>query len=295
MDRAVYRSELLLLITAVIWGTAFVAQRVGMEYMGPHTFNGVRFLLGSLVLIPIALREPGLHPGRELLPGFMQQRPLFWGGLMAGLLLFGGAALQQIGLVYTTAGKAAFITGLYIIIVPFLGLFWGQRIPICGWLGALLAVVGLYLLSITDDFSIAFGDLLELAGAFFWAGHILLIGWLSPRMQVVRLAAAQFMACAVFSLLAALALEEISLAGLWAGAPAIVYGGAISVGVAYTLQVVAQKHAPPFAAAIILAMETVVAALSGWLILDEALSLKAGLGCALMLAGMITAQVRQSG
>ena len=293
MDRDVYRSELLLLLTAIIWGTAFVAQRVGMDYLGPHTFNGVRFLLGSLVLIPFALREPRLHPGQKLLPPFMQSRPLFWAGLMAGLLLFAGAASQQIGLVYTTAGKAAFITGLYIIIVPFLGLFWGQRIRPNGWLGALLALWGLYLLSITDDFSIAFGDLLELIGAFFWAGHILLIGWLSPRMQVLKLAAAQFMACALLSLLAAIIFEEATLAGLWSAAPAIIYGGAVSVGIAYTLQVVAQKHAPPFAAAIIMAMETVVAAMAGWLILDEEMSLKAVVGCFFMLAGMITAQLRR--
>jgi drug/metabolite transporter (DMT)-like permease len=292
MNRAAYRAELLLMCTAIIWGTAFVAQRVGMDYVGPHTFNGVRFLLGSLVLLPFALRKPNHHPGRTKLPGFMQSQPLLWGGLLAGLLLFAGAALQQIGLVYTTAAKAAFITGLYVIIVPFLGLFWGHRVHLNGWLGAVLAVIGLYLLSIKDDFSIELGDLLELIGAFFWAGHILMLAWLSPRMEVLRLATAQFVACSAFSLITALIFEEISLTGLWGGALAIFYGGAVSVGIAYTLQVVAQKHAPPFAAAIILSMETVVAAVAGWLILDEVLTFRAGVGCALMLAGMIIAQVR---
>ena len=292
MNRASYRSELLLLLTATIWGTAFVAQRVGMEYVGPHTFNATRFLLGSLVLLPLALREPGLQPGVKLLPPFMQKRPLTWAGLMAGLLLYGGATAQQTGLVYTTAGKAAFITGLYIIIVPFLGLFWSQRIGLNGWLGAVLALAGMYLLSVTEDFSISLGDFLELIGALFWAGHILLIGWLSPRCQVIRLAAAQFLACSVLSFITAILFESASLSGLWGAMPSILYGGVVSVGIAYTLQVVAQRNASPFAAAIIMSMETVVAAISGWLLLDEQMTLKAMTGCSLMLAGMIIAQLR---
>ena len=291
MDRRVLKADWLLLLTAVIWGSAFVAQRVGMDHVGPFTFNGVRFTLGALVLLPLVIRRKPLappEPGREqgASKGF-----LLWGGGLAGVVLFTAAALQQAGLVYTTAGKAGFITGLYVIIVPILGLLWGFRPGWGGWTGAGMAVVGLYLLSVTEDFTLAPGDFLELIGAFFWAVHVLILGWLSPKVRRVRLACIQFSVCAFLSLVTAGFLEPVTAEGLRLAAVPILYGGLLSVGVAYTLQVVAQRHAPPVHAAVILSLEAVFAAVAGWILLGEVLDLRAMAGCGLMLAGMLTAQL----
>ncbi len=294
MERQVLKADWLLLLTALIWGTAFVAQRAGMEHVGPFTFNGVRFALGALVLLPLALRSKPLVPSGNEGPA-LQGAPRgasIWGGGLAGVVLFVAAALQQVGLVYTTAGKAGFITGLYVIIVPLMGLFWGFRPGWGGWLGACLAVAGLYLLSVTEDFTLARGDFLELLGAFFWAAHVLILGWLSPRVRRIRLACTQFAVCALLSLIAASAVETIAWSGIRAAAVPILYGGLLSVGVAYTLQVVAQRHAPPVHAAVILSLEAVFAALAGWLILGEVLGLRGIVGCGLMLSGMLAAQLR---
>lgn len=291
LDRRVLNADWLLLLTAVIWGSAFVAQRVGMDHVGPFTFNGVRFTLGALVLLPLVIRRRPLappDPGREQAAskGF-----LLWGGVLAGVVLFTAAALQQVGLVYTTAGKAGFITGLYVIIVPLLGLIWGFRPGWGGWAGACMAVVGLYLLSVTEGFALAPGDFLELVGAFFWAVHVLILGWLSPKVRRVRLACIQFSVCAFLSLVTAGFLEPVTAEGLRLAAIPILYGGLLSVGVAYTLQVVAQRHAPPVHAAVILSLEAVFAAVAGWILLGEVLDLRAIVGCGLMLAGMLTAQL----
>jgi drug/metabolite transporter (DMT)-like permease len=288
----VYRADSLLMAAAIIWGTGFVAQRVGMAYVGPLTFNGVRFALGALVLLPIAGRG---EPKPQMDPGLVESLtawPALWGGALAGLVLFIAATLQQVGLVYTTAGKAGFITGLYVIIVPLLGLFWGHRPGWGGWVGACLATAGLYLLSVTEVMTFAPGDLWELAGAFFWAVHVLLLSWLSPRMNGIKLACAQYAVCAVLSLIGAGFAEEITLDGLRGALMAILYGGVISVGVAYTLQVIAQRDAPPIHAAIILSLEAVFAAIAGWLVLDEMLSARGLIGCILMFSGMLTALLR---
>ncbi len=286
-----FKADALLLLTAIIWGFAFVAQRVGMDHVGPFTFNGVRFALGSASLLPLIwLTSRRRDPAPRHLPQ-VGGRDLLRGGLLAGLALFGGASLQQVGLVYTTAGNAGFITGLYVVIVPLLGLIWRQRPALGTWLGAVLATIGLFLLSVTADFRIAFGDLLVLIGAFIWAGHVLLIGWLSPRMEPLKLSAIQFAVCAVLSLLTALAIETISLAGILAAALPILYGGLFSVGIAYTLQVVAQRDAHPAHTAIILSLEGVFAALGGWWLLGEVLSARGLLGCALMLSGMLLSEL----
>ncbi len=285
-ERAV-KSDALLLLTAAIWGFAFVAQRVGMDYVGPFTFNGVRFALGSLSLLPLIIL--GNRPRTEA--ANPTGGSLLWGGLLAGAALFLGASLQQVGLVYTTAGNAGFITGLYVVIVPLMGYFLGQRPSAGTWLGALMAAVGLYLLSVTDQFTIAFGDLLELLGALFWAGHVLLIGWLSPRLDALKLSAVQFAVCAALSLLTAVVAETITAQGLLQAALPILYGGLFSVGIAYTLQVVAQRRAHPAHTAIILSLEGVFAALGGWLLLGETLSARGLLGCAFMLAGMLLSQL----
>ncbi len=285
------KSNLLLLLTAAIWGFAFVAQRMGMDHVGPFTFNGVRFALGSLSLTPLLVisgRRRRIYEGVAPQAG---PRTVFWGGMVAGLALFAGASLQQVGLVFTTAGKAGFITGLYVVIVPIMGLIWRQRPDLGTWAGALLAVVGLYLLSVTQDFTIAFGDFLVLIGAFFWAAHVHILGWLSPRIDSIKLAFLQFCACSLLSLITAVATEVITLAGLWAAALPIFYGGVCSVGVAYTLQVVAQRDAHPTHAAIILSLEAVFAALGGWMVLGEVLSMRGLVGCGLMLAGMLLSQL----
>jgi drug/metabolite transporter (DMT)-like permease len=287
------KADILLLTTALIWGVAFVAQRVGMDYVGPFTYNGVRFALGSVSLLPLLVLSRGRQ--RALIPVYGRYGIAAGGGL-AGLALFTGASLQQIGLVYTTAGKAGFITGLYVVIVPLLGLIWRQRPGLSTWIGAVLAAIGLYLLSVTEEFTLDPGDALELAGAFVWAGHVLIIGWLSPRIHPVRLAFFQYAACSVLSLAAAAATEEISAGGIYQAAIPILYGGLMSVGIAYTLQVVAQRDANPAHAAILLSLEAAFAALAGWLLLGETLSARGLTGCALMLSGMLVSQLwKQTG
>lgn len=278
----------MLLLAAVIWGFAFVAQRVGMEHIGPFSYNGIRFLLGALSLLPLLLlnrRSAGaVNAGNG-------GRWIVGGSLLAGLLLFAGASLQQVGIVHTTAGKAGFITGLYVVIVPLLGLWWGQRTPWSTWVSAALAVAGLYLLTLADTLTLAEGDGLVFIGALFWAGHVLVIGWLSGRrVDPVLLACLQFVVCAGLSLGIAAATESISLDRLRAAMWPILYGGLLSVGVAYTLQVVAQRDTPPAHAAIILSLETVFAALGGGWLLDETLSDRGLLGCVLMFTGMVLSQ-----
>ena len=283
MHPANLRSDLLLLLTALIWGFAFVAQRVGMEYVGPYLFNGARFALGALPLVPFVLKNTSKPRWSNLL----RAAP---GSLLAGLFLFVGSSLQQVGIVYTTAGKAGFITGLYVILVPILGLFLGQRSGRNTWIGALGASAGLYLLSIEPPLAIARGDALVLASALFWAGHVLLIGRLSRQIDWAALAFLQYLTCSVLSTGVAFLTEPIALQPLFDAALPIAYGGVLSVGVAYTLQVVAQRQAPAGHAAIILSLETVFAALGGWLLLDETMPLRGLLGCALIFAGILVSQ-----
>jgi drug/metabolite transporter (DMT)-like permease len=288
-SRSLYKADSLLILTAVIWGGAFVAQRVGMDHVGPLTFNGVRFALGTLTLLPFALRG-SVTTETDLLPR-LSSRQAFLGGALAGFVLFAGATLQQVGLVYTTAGKAGFITGLYVVIVPLLGMGWKQWPGRGGWAGATLAAVGLYFLSVTEEFTLAPGDAWVLAGAFMWATHVLVLGWLSPRVDFMKLACAQYAVCCCLSLMVAGLTETITFNGIRQATVPILYGGVMSVGIAYTLQVVAQRVAPPTHAAIILSLEAVFAALAGWLILGEILTSRGLLGCGLMLAGMMVAQL----
>jgi drug/metabolite transporter (DMT)-like permease len=291
MDLRTFKADILLLTTALLWGCAFVAQRAGMDHVGPHTFNAVRFALGALALLPLALRSTRYPQPASTVFSRPTPRTYLWGGAAAGSALFCGAALQQMGLVYTTAGKAGFITGLYVVFVPMLALALGKRQGAGIWIGAFLAVIGLYLLSVNEDFSMEYGDILQLVGAFFWAGHVLVIGWISPRVNPLLLSIAQYCACSALSLVAALLLEDILWDGIWDGAIPILYGGVVSVGIAYTLQVVAQRDAQPAHAAIILSLESVFAALAGWLLLDETMGGRAIMGCSLMLVGMLCAQL----
>jgi len=285
------KSDALLLLASAIWGFAFVAQRIGMDYVGPFTFNGVRFALGSLVLLPLILRN-GIrrNPSRKSTSPAGTKTLIFGGGLL-GIALFAAASLQQVGLVYTTAGNAGFITGLYVVIVPILGLFLGQHSNAGTWIGAFVAAVGLYLLSVSDELTISFGDMLELIGAFLWAVQILIVGWLSPKIDPIKLAFAEFSACSLLSLITAFIFEEIVLNTLLQATIPILYGGVLSVGVAFTFQVVAQQNAHPAHAAILFSLESVFAALGGWLILNETISSRGFVGCALMLSGMLLSQL----
>jgi drug/metabolite transporter (DMT)-like permease len=271
----------MLLIVAVVWGSTFVAQRVAAQYLGPFSYNGLRFLLGAVALLP-------------LLRGRWRATTRYeWkGGLLAGLLLVGGAGLQQAGLKFTTAGKAGFITGLYVVLVPLLlALGWRQWLQPSAWIASTLAAAGLYLLSVQGSLTLAPGDGLELAGAVLWALHVILIGQLVKQADALRLAWVQYLVCGGISLLLGLALETTTLPGLWAAWWAVLYGGVLSVGLGYTLQVFGQRVAPPTDAAIILSLETVFAATFGWLLLGEVLTTQQLVGCGLMFAGMLVAQV----
>jgi drug/metabolite transporter (DMT)-like permease len=290
MKKGVVRSDVLLLLTAAIWGFAFTAQRAGMDHIGPFLYTGIRFLLGAAVLVPLWIfgKKEAVADGRQNI------RSLLGGGVLAGAFLFLGVTFQQIGLLYTTAGKAGFITGLYVILVPLLGIIWKQRSHRGTWAGAGLAVVGLYLLSVTGGFRVGTGDLLILASAVFWAFHVHVIGRLSKSQDSVKLAVVQYVFCGALSLLIAVPLEPIEIGAIIDAALPIAYGGICSVGIAYTLQIVAQKSAPPAHAAIIMSLEGVFAVAGGYLILGETLSIRGFLGCGLMLCGMLLSQISVS-
>ncbi len=279
----------LLLISAVIWGLAFVAQRAGMDYVGPFTFNGVRFALGALVLLPFLRFGDRLSAMRSYDTTPAQQ----WGGLaLAGVVLFVSANLQQMGLVFTTAGKAGFITGLYVVIVPVLGTFRRQRVSGFIWVGCAVAVLGLYLLSVTGRFALSIGDGLVLCSALGWAVHVHIVGWLAERVAPLRAALVQFAICSLLSLLTAAFTETIELRNLVSAGWMIAYAGVLSVGIAYTLQVIGQRRVDPARAGILLSLEALFAVLGGWILLAERLSTRGMIGCGLMLAGMVLAQRR---
>ena len=290
------QANLLLLLTSVIWGFGFIAQRLGMDHIGPYSFNAFRFLLGALSLLPLVY-----FLGKKKTAQPKAGKPFWIIGGLAGIVLFGGAALQQVGLQYTTAGKAGFITGLYLVIVPLIGFCLRQTIDKLTIAGALLATYGLYLLSITKGFDIGRGDSLVLFGAFFWAVHVQVVGYAAKyKLDPLKLAVLQYLICAGLNLILALFLEEFSVQATLNASGAILYAGLISVGVAYTLQIVAQKHIDPSRAAIILSLEAVFAVLGAWLVIilglsfakaDELLNSRQSLGCILMFAGMMLSQL----
>ena len=282
------QANLMLLVTAAIWGFAFVAQRVAMDHMGPFSFNAVRFLLGAASLLPLIW----FFSRKKAVATTTAAKTSVWlAGGVAGAILFIAAALQQVGLLYTTAAKAGFITGLYMILVPFLGLFLRHVTGLNAWLGALLALVGLYLLSINADFSMSRGDFLMFVGAIFWACHILWIDFIGRRVDALQLSAVQFLACGLLSSVMAFWQEIPTLASVLLAWPAVLFASFISVGLAYTLQVVAQKKAKPAHAAIIMSMEAVFAAVGGVVLLDESLPMRGWIGCGLMMAGMLLSQI----
>lgn len=276
------RTDALLLFAAAIWGFAFVAQRAGMDHVGPFTFNGARFLLGALVLLPFI--------GRAARSQF-RSAEAWRGGALAGVVLFAGSSLQQWGIVTTTAGKAGFITGLYVIIVPLLGLLEGRRTGRGTWFGAALAVAGLYLLSVKAGFRVGRGDLLVLGGAVLWALHVLIIARLTRRQEPRLIAFQQFAVCGLLSTASALIFEPGQHVGLEGALGPVLYAGILSTAVAFTLQVIAQRKAHPSHAAVLLSLEAVFAVMGGIWLLDETLGLRGLAGCVLMLAGMLLSQL----
>lgn len=280
------RSNLMLLIAAAIWGFGFVAQRLGMNFLEPFMFNAARFLLGCASLLPLIW---WLSRSKKI--GTNNQHSLVKAGLVSGSILFIASTLQQFGLLYTTAAKGGFITGLYLILVPIIGILLKHTTGITIWLGATLALIGLYLLSINDDLTMSLGDTLLFIGALFWAFHILAIDHFSGRVDPIQLSAVQFLICGVLSLIISLVIETPTTHAILACWKPILYAGMVSVGIAYTLQVIAQVNAHPGHAAIIMSLEAVFAAIGGVWLLDETLSLRAWAGCGLMLAGMILSQV----
>ena len=282
------KTNLLLVLTAAIWGFAFAAQREGAQYVGAFSFNAARFSLGALSLLPVmaVLSSRTTTPFRTPNP----RLTLAWGAA-AGLVLFSASTLQQVGIETTTAGKASFITGLYIVLVPVLGLALGHRTYARTWTGVVLAVAGLWLLSFVPGFSLVAGDGLVLIGAFFWAIHILVIDRANLDVDPLQLSAVQFGTTAALSAIAAVATEARPFAGLGDAVVPVLYAGLISVGIAYTLQVVAQQWAKPAHAALILSLETVFGAVGGALVLGERMTARGYAGSLLILAGIMVSQL----
>lgn len=286
-------ANFVLLMVSAIWGLAFVAQRVGMDHMGPFGFNAVRFAVGTIFLLPfLAFGVPGTRR-LPLITG--HGRDLVLGGFLVGILIFAGSTLQQFGVVHTSAGKAGFITGLYVVFVPLLGLVRGLRTGRAIWSGVVLAAVGLYLLSGEGLGRIQLGDGLVLVGAVFWALHVLGVGRYANRTNPMALAVIQFAICSLLSLGGALLFEELTWAAIRAAGVPILYAGVMSTGVAFTLQIVGQRQAHPAYAALVLSLEGVFAAIGGWLMLGEVLTAGELAGCALMLGGIILAQIDPRG
>lgn len=276
---------LMLFTTAAIWGVGFVFQREGMDLIGPFTFNTARFIIGALSVIPVIL----LFPGKTAKDG--EAKATLVGGILAGVVLFVGISLQQIGLVHTSAGKAAFITGMYIVFVPVFGIFLGQKIGGKVWVAGGIAVIGLYLLSITDQMQFAQGDGLVLIGAVFWAFQVLVTAHYSQKINGPKFALVQFVTVAILSLPFALVLEVITLDGLLSAAKPLLFTGLVATGLAITLQILAQARVPSTQAAMIMSLETVFGAFSGWLFLGEILSTRMLIGAGLMLLGIVIAQL----
>lgn len=282
----------LLVLTAFLWGCAFVAQRVGMDALGPFGFNGLRFWCGALAILPLvwwSRRFPKSITRRPRPPRLTLPRAC----LVLGFFLFMGAALQQVGLIYTTAGKAGFITSLYIVVVPLIGLFFNQPLRRSHLAGCIIAMAGVYLLAFHGlDGAINVGDLFELAGVLFWSLHIIFISRYVPYFSGIDLAAGQFFVCGLLNALTMpLVGEPISLSAIAAAAVPLLYCGIFSSGIAFTLQIIAQKHVPPTEASLLCSLEMIFSALAGAILLGELMSCRELVGCLFMTVGIVTAQL----
>ena len=295
------KNVILLVLTAFIWGTAFVAQSVGMDYLEPFTFNGVRSLIGGIALLPCiwflgrinGKNETEKRDGGESREKFTPsgRKDLAVGGIACGMMLFGASSLQQIGIQYTTAGKAGFITAFYIVIVPVLGIFLRKKIGWKVWFAVAVALAGLYFLCITERFTIGKGDILIFLCALVFSLHILVIDYFSPKVDGVKMSCIQFFVCGIASLPFMFALETPKIGAMIAGWMPLLYAGVLSCGVAYTLQIIGQKNVNPAIASLILSLESCFSVLAGWLVLGERLSVRESAGCVLMFAAIILAQL----
>lgn len=306
MNKFVIRQSLLLLLTAAIWGVAFVAQSVGMEYIGPFTFNAVRNVIGAAVLLPclaflVRKKADGVSKESAKMPQTInfreklrtgEYKTLFAGGICCGVLLCVASNLQQFGIQYTTVGKAGFITAMYIVLVPMIGIFLRKKTGAKVWFAVGIAVAGLYLLCMTGgSFSLQKGDLLILACAFVFSIHILVIDYFSPKVNGVAMSCIQFFVCGLLSAVGMLLFEEPQWQQILAAWVPVLYAGVLSCGVAYTLQIVGQKGMNPTAASLILSLESAVSLLAGWLILGQKLTKRELIGCMLMFAAIVLVQL----
>ena len=296
MKKTQVKNSLLLLLTATIWGVAFVAQSVGMDHVGPFTFNAVRSVIGGLVLIPCifflnhrkAVPKEPVSPQQQM----EQTGTLILGGVCCGILLALASSFQQMGIQYTTVGRAGFITACYIVIVPLLGHFFLKKK--CGasiWIAVALALIGLYLLCITDGFSVGKGDLLVMVCSLLFSLHILVIDYFSPKVDGVKMSCIQFFVCGFLCAIPAIFTEHIVFADILAAWAPILYAGVMSCGVAYTLQIIGQKDMNPTVASLILSLESCISVLAGWILLNQKLSPRELLGCVLMFTAIILAQL----
>lgn len=292
------RNPLLLLLTAAIWGVAFVAQSVSMDYVGGFTFNASRFIIGALVLIPVIIffEQKSAKAGSASASNAPAQsrRDLIIGGIACGICLCLASNFQQFGIKYTTVGKAGFITACYIVIVPILGLFLGKKCSRYIWIAVAMSLIGLYLLCITDGLSIGKGDILVLICAFLFSIHILVVDHFSPKTDGVKLSCIQFLTCGVLSAIPALIFEQPDLSAVLSAWKPVLYAGVMSSGVGYTLQIIGQKDMNPTVASLILSLESCISVIAGWIILGEQLSTKEIFGCVIMFAAIILAQLPQN-
>lgn len=290
------KNNMLLLLVALIWGAAFVAQNVGMDYVGPFTFVSVRNFIGSAVLVPVIFFMDGLKrkegkTSEEIKKERGATKTLILGGISCGTILAVASLLQQFGMLYTSVGKAGFITALYIVLVPVIGVFLGKKVRplIFGCVG--ISVVGLYFLCITGEFRLGLGDCLVMLCALAFSLHILVIDHFSPLVDGVRMSAIQFLTAGILSGACMLLFEKPQISDILAAWMPILYAGALSSGAGYTLQIVAQKDADPTVASLLLSLESVFSVLAAFVILGEALSARELLGCVLMFAAIILAQM----
>lgn len=286
------KGSILLLITAAIWGFAFVAQSVGMDHVGPMTFQATRMLLGAIVLVPVILIRDGIARRHGALPATPAQRKtLLIGGIICGALLFAASGAQQYGIALTTVDKASFLTTMYILIVPLLGLFAHRRVPVHHWFCIALALVGMYFLCIKENVALQTGDLLIMLCALFFAFQILAVDHYAPLVDPLKLSCLEFLVAGILAAIVMCFTEQPTIAAITDAWLPIVYAGACSCGIAYTLQTVAQKYTHPTLASLLMSLESVFATIGAMLILHQIPSLFEGIGCALMLVSIILAQV----
>ena len=289
MKKVSLRNSFLLFLAAFIWGVAFVAQSVGMDYMGPFSFNGARFLMGSMVLLPLVIFRRKKNKEKNIAAADL--KITLKGGVCCGLALGSAALLQQFGIMYTTVGKAGCITTLYIIIVPVLGIFLGKKIPGKVWTGAAVAAFGMYLLCMSERVALGKGDTLVFLCAIIFSIHILVIDYFSPKADGVELSCIQFLTAGMISSILAFIFEKPELSQFVDGIIPLAYAGIMSSGVAYTLQVVGQKDMDPTVASLILSLESVVSMLAGWVILGQSLNGRELAGCGLVFGAVILVQL----